>query len=84
MCSACGRINDKMALNVRARNCRCGAAHDRDMNAALNVLAAGQADNGNDRGARVRPPAMAAPRREAVTHPDAARSTRSVAGLSVP
>ena len=83
MCSQCGRINQKMALNVRAWDCPCGAAHDRDVNAALNVLAAGQADNGNDRGARVRPPAMVAPRGEAVTHPHAARSTRSVEGISV-
>ncbi|WP_344511106.1 transposase, partial [Dactylosporangium maewongense] len=82
-CSDCGRINEKMALNVRAWDCPCGAAHDRDVNAALNVLAAGQADNGNDRGARVRPGLVPAPRGEAVTHPDAARSTRSVAGISV-
>ncbi|WP_425552443.1 zinc ribbon domain-containing protein [Dactylosporangium maewongense] len=82
-CSDCGRINEKMALNVRAWDCPCGAAHDRDVNAALNVLAAGQADNGNDRGAQVRPGHVPAPRGEAVTHPDAARSTRSVAGISV-
>ncbi|MEH0938081.1 RNA-guided endonuclease InsQ/TnpB family protein [Micromonospora psammae] len=83
MCSACGRINEKMALNLRAWECPCGATHDRDHNAAVNVLAAGQAESRNDRGARVRPPAMVAPRGEAVTHPDAARSTRSVEGISV-
>jgi putative transposase len=83
MCSQCGRINDKLPLNTRAWNCPCGAAHDRDINAAMNVLAAGRADNSNDRGAQVRPPAMAAPRGEAVIHPDAACSTRSVEGISV-
>ncbi len=83
MCSACGRINDKMALDVRAWDCPCGAAHDRDVNAAINVLAAGQADNSNDRGAQVRPGLVPAPRGEAVTHPDAACSTRSVEGISV-
>ncbi|MES9537081.1 RNA-guided endonuclease TnpB family protein [Actinomadura sp. NPDC000600] len=83
MCSACGRINDKIALNVLAWDCPCGAAHDRDVNAALNILAAGRAESRNDRGARVRPPAMAAPRGEAVTHPDAARTMRSVEGVSV-
>jgi putative transposase len=83
MCSQCGRINEKMALNVRAWNCACGAAHDRDVNAAINVLAAGQADNSNDRGAHVRPRLVPAARREAVTHPDAACSTRSVEGISV-
>uniref|UniRef100_UPI0029C9AF8B RNA-guided endonuclease InsQ/TnpB family protein n=1 Tax=Micromonospora sp. RTP1Z1 TaxID=2994043 RepID=UPI0029C9AF8B len=83
MCSDCGRINDKMALNVRAWDCPCATTHDRDVNAAMNVLAAGRADNSNDRGARVRPPAMVAPRGEAVTHPNAACSTRSVEGISV-
>ncbi|MGC4954882.1 RNA-guided endonuclease InsQ/TnpB family protein [Actinomadura citrea] len=82
-CSACGRINAKMALNVRAWDCPCGAAHDRDLNAALNILAAGQADRLNDRGAQVRPGLVPAPRSEAVTHPDAARSTRSVEGICV-
>ena len=82
MCSDCGRVNDKMTLNVRAWECPCGSTHDRDVNAAKNVLAAGQADF-NDRGAQVRPAAMVAPRGEAVTHPDAACSTRSVEGISV-
>ncbi|MFF5175776.1 RNA-guided endonuclease InsQ/TnpB family protein [Micromonospora sp. NPDC000089] len=81
MCSDCGRINQKMALNVRTWNCPCGAAHDRDINAANNILAAGQADRLNDRGAQVRPGPVPAPRGEAVTHPDAARSTRSVEGI---
>jgi putative transposase len=43
MCSDCGRINDKMALDVRSWTCPCGSAHDRDVNAAMNVLAAGRA-----------------------------------------
>ncbi|WP_197675877.1 RNA-guided endonuclease InsQ/TnpB family protein [Micromonospora auratinigra] len=82
MCSACGCINAKMALNVRSWDCPCGAAHDRDVNAAINVLAAGQADNSNDRGAHRRPAPVPAARREAVTHPDLACSTRSVEGIS--
>jgi putative transposase len=82
MCSDCGRINDKMALNVRAWHCPCGSTHDRDVNAAKNVKAAGQADF-NDRGAHVRPGLVPAARREAVTHPDATCSTRSVEGISV-
>jgi len=83
MCSNCGRINDKMALNVRAWDCPCGSHHDRDVNAAKNVLAAGQADNPNARGAQVRPGLVPAPRREAGTHPDVACSTRSVEGTFV-
>jgi putative transposase len=83
MCSGCGRINEKMALNVRVWDCPCGAAHDRDVNAAINVLAAGRAESLNDRGAQVRPASVPAPRGEAVTHPDVACSTRSVEGIPV-
>ncbi|MEW2332337.1 transposase [Micromonospora chersina] len=83
MCSGCGRVNDKMTLNVRSWDCPCRATHDRDVNAAINVLAAGRAESRNDRGAHVRPAPVPAARREAVTHPDAACSTSSVEGISV-
>ncbi|HEV7975945.1 transposase [Amycolatopsis sp.] len=83
MCSGCGRINEKMDLSIRSWVCPCGSIHDRDHNAAKNVLAAGQADNSNDRGAQVRPARVLAPRSEAVTHSDAAHGTRSVEGISV-
>jgi putative transposase len=84
MCSDCGRVTDKLRLSVRSWVCPCGSIHYRDHNAAKNVLAAGQADNGNDRGARVRPGPVPAPRGEAVTHPDAAaRPAHSVEGISV-
>ncbi|WP_434451625.1 RNA-guided endonuclease InsQ/TnpB family protein [Lentzea sp. E54] len=81
-CSECGRIDGPKPLSVRSWTCPCGSVRDRDVNAARNVLAAGQADNSNDRGARVRPARVPAPRREAVTHPDVARSTRGVEGIS--
>nr|WP_264653298.1 transposase [Actinoplanes cyaneus] len=80
-CSDCGRITEKMALNVREWDCPCGSHHDRDVNAAINIKAAGQADF-NDRGAQVRPGLVPAPRGEAVTHPDVACCTRSVEGIS--
>ncbi|MFJ8958836.1 RNA-guided endonuclease InsQ/TnpB family protein [Lentzea sp. NPDC102401] len=82
-CSECGRIDGPKPLSVRIWTCPCGAVHDRDINAAKNVLAAGQAESLNDRGAQVRPASVPAPRRETVTHPHAARSTRSVEGISV-
>jgi putative transposase len=82
-CSDCGRIDGPKPLTVRSWTCPCGAVHDRDINAAKNVLAAGQADNSNDRGAQIRPAPVLAPCREAVTHSDAARSTRSVERISV-
>lgn len=42
-CSVCGAINDAMSLNIREWTCRCGATHDRDINAAKNILAVGLA-----------------------------------------
>ncbi|MEV0366986.1 RNA-guided endonuclease InsQ/TnpB family protein [Nocardia fusca] len=42
-CSTCGRINDSMPLRVRDWTCACGAFHDRDINAAKNIRAAGLA-----------------------------------------
>jgi IS605 OrfB family transposase len=41
-CSTCGRVNPTMPLDVREWTCPgCGATHDRDINAAKNILAAG-------------------------------------------
>ena len=43
-CGNCGHIMEKMPLNVREWDCPiCGAHHDRDINAAKNILAAGLA-----------------------------------------
>ena len=43
-CSACGTIQEKMPLAVRQWTCPdCGAFHDRDVNAARNLLALGLA-----------------------------------------
>jgi putative transposase len=44
LCSNCGRLQDTMPLNVRTWTCDgCGITHDRDSNAAKNLLAAGLA-----------------------------------------
>ncbi|MDI1460727.1 RNA-guided endonuclease TnpB family protein [Catellatospora sp. KI3] len=56
LCSTpeCGYLNEKMPLNVREWTCpRCGTTHDRDVNAARNILAAGLAVSAC--GAGVRP-----------------------------
>ncbi|WP_405087714.1 RNA-guided endonuclease InsQ/TnpB family protein [Microbispora sp. NBC_01389] len=47
LCSACGTLRESMPLNVRTWECPCGTAHDRDINAAINILAAGRAERLN-------------------------------------
>ncbi|MGS2648428.1 zinc ribbon domain-containing protein [Streptosporangium sp. G12] len=42
MCSTCESLATSMPLDVRSWICACGAAHDRDVNAAINVLAEGR------------------------------------------
>ncbi|MFD5762876.1 RNA-guided endonuclease TnpB family protein, partial [Streptomyces sp. NPDC127044] len=43
LCSACGTLRDRMPLNVCTWTCDCGVTHDRDVNAAHSLLAAGLA-----------------------------------------
>ncbi|MDX3777978.1 RNA-guided endonuclease InsQ/TnpB family protein [Streptomyces europaeiscabiei] len=43
LCGVCGTLRAKPALNVREWTCGCGTVHDRDVNAAKNILAAGLA-----------------------------------------
>jgi putative transposase len=43
-CGHCGHIVDKLPLEIREWDCpKCGTHHDRDINAAKNILAAGLA-----------------------------------------
>ncbi|MEU5987851.1 RNA-guided endonuclease TnpB family protein [Spirillospora sp. NPDC047418] len=53
LCGDCGTVTETLPLNVREWECGCGARHDRDVNAAKNVLAAGLAVSAC--GADVRP-----------------------------
>ncbi|WP_035753657.1 RNA-guided endonuclease InsQ/TnpB family protein [Parafrankia discariae] len=53
-CSACGSVVENLPLDVREWTCHCGAVHDRDINAARNILAAGLAVSACGDG--VRPP----------------------------
>jgi putative transposase len=72
VCSACGVKDGPKPLAVREWACAaCGTVHDRDVNAARNILAAGRADKSNACGAGVRPH-LAAVGAEAGTHRSAA------------
>src|SRR5262249_26424263 len=69
ICSACGAKDGPKPLSVRTWACAaCGAVHDRDVNAARNILAAGRADRLNACGGTVRPPSAVAGPAEAGTH----------------
>jgi len=61
VCSACGVKDGPKPLGVRQWTCpACGVVHDRDVNAALNILALGRRDRRNACGSDVRPgPALA-------------------------
>jgi putative transposase len=43
LCSGCGALEAEIPLHVRVWTCGCGTTHDRDVNAARNILAAGLA-----------------------------------------
>ena len=73
VCSACGARDGPKPLSVRAWTCpACGTVHDRDVNAARNILAAGRADNPNACRGDVRPGHLLAVAGEAGTHRSAA------------
>jgi transposase len=56
VCSACGVKDGPKPLGVREWACgACGTVHDRDVNAARNILAAGRADSQNACGGDIRP-----------------------------
>jgi putative transposase len=73
VCSDCGVKDGPKPLGVRQWSCAaCGAVHDRDVNAARNILAAGRAERRNACGGGVRPRPAAAVAGEAGTHRSAA------------
>jgi putative transposase len=69
ICSECGTKDGPKPLSVRTWACAaCGAVHDRDVNAARNILAAGRAERRNACGGDVGPPVAVAVAGEAGTH----------------
>jgi putative transposase len=72
-CSACGHVVEELPLHVRQWSCpNCETVHDRDHNAAKNILAAGRAERLNARGVLVSPPPMEVRGDEAGSTTDAA------------
>ena len=68
VCSSCGTKDGPKPLSVRVWMCpSCMTVHDRDLNAARNVLAAGRADRLNACGESVSPPLAVAILAEART-----------------
>jgi len=73
VCSACGVKDGPKPLNIREWMCAaCGTVHDRDVNAAKNVLALGRRESLNACGGQVRPASVLAPAGETGTHWSAA------------
>jgi putative transposase len=73
MCSACGVKDGPKPLGVRQWTCAtCGTVHDRDVNAARNILALGRRERLNACGTGVRPPLEVAAGAEAGTRRSAA------------
>jgi putative transposase len=73
VCSACGFKDGRKPLHVREWSCRrCGAVHDRDVNAAKNILAAGRAERRNACRGDASPGATLADASEAGSHRSAA------------
>jgi putative transposase len=73
VCSACGVKDGPKPLTVRTWACAaCGTVHDRDVNAAKNILALGRRERLNACGTGVRPPLTMAAGAEAGTHRSAA------------
>jgi putative transposase len=78
-CSRCGHRVAVLPLAVRQWTCgACGAYHDRDVNAAVNILAAGLAERRNACGADVRPQRPMPAGRSAVKQ----ETRRATAGIS--
>ncbi len=73
LCGACGAVRGKLPLDVRVWACVCGAVHDRDVNAARNILAAGLAASAGGDGLRPQRESSRTGRSSAKQEPQPAR-----------
>lgn len=78
LCGSCGSIRQALPLDVRKWTCDCGAVHDRDVNAACNILAAGLAAAAC--GADVRPQ-RSSPEGQSAMKQEPQRATAGFSGL---
>ncbi|MBE1486926.1 RNA-guided endonuclease InsQ/TnpB family protein [Plantactinospora soyae] len=76
LCSTCGVLAQRMPLDVRTWTCRCGTVHDRDVNAARNILAEGLSVTAC--GAGVRPQRADARTRQSVPKQENPRATEGI------
>ena len=76
LCSTCGALAQRMPLDVRTWTCRCGSVHDRDVNAARNILAEGLSVTAC--GAGVRPQRAEARTRQSVSKQENPRATKGI------
>jgi putative transposase len=78
-CSECGALLEVLPLNVREWTCRCGTVHDRDVNAARNILAAGRAVAACGEG--VRPQRESSRTRRSLVKQETQRATAGIPSL---
>ncbi|MDT3725022.1 RNA-guided endonuclease TnpB family protein [Streptomyces sp. DSM 41972] len=78
LCSNCGTLQGRMPLHVRTWTCDCGAVHDRDVNAAKNLLAAGLAVSACGAGVR---PQRSTPGGQSAVKQEAQRATAGIPRL---
>ncbi|GAB2963407.1 hypothetical protein GCM10027280_60320 [Micromonospora polyrhachis] len=76
LCSTCGARAERMPLDVRSWTCRCGSVHDRDVNAARNILAEGLSVTAC--GAGVRPQRAHARTRQSVSKQENPRAAKGI------
>jgi putative transposase len=70
-CSACGHVLDALPLAIRSWECpSCGTTHDRDVNAAKNILAVGQTVAAHGAGRRPHRVLRRGTRRRSANHPE--------------
>jgi putative transposase len=70
-CSTCGHCVDELPLSIRSWACPvCRTIHDRDVNAAKNILAAGQAVAAHGAGRRPQRILRRGTRRRSANHPN--------------